>query len=111
MGVDDEVGRLATVAADKSRKEVIEEVPTTVLDPPQAGGITTEPEIGKQWPKRNAGIVARRATRRASAGNCAPIRRKPDPDSGGPNKEIGSGHTTLKDCKDLKESERGRPSS
>ena len=109
MGVDDEVGRLATVAADKSRKEGIEELPTTVPDPPQVGGITTEPEIGKQWPKRNGGIVARRATRRASSRRSAPNRRKPDPDPSGPNKEIDSGRTMPKDRKDSKKSERGQP--
>ena len=38
MGMEDEVGRLTTVEADKSKKEGIEEVPTTVPDPPQAGG-------------------------------------------------------------------------
>ena len=58
MGVEDEVGRLATVAADKSKKEGIEEVPTTILDPPQAGGVTVETEIDKQRPKQNAGIMA-----------------------------------------------------
>ena len=50
VGVEDEVGRLATVPVDKSRKEGIEEVPTTVPDPPQAGGFMVEPEIGKQRP-------------------------------------------------------------
>ena len=95
------------MAADKSRKEGIEEVPTTVLDPPQAGGVMDESEIGKQRPKRNSGIVARRSTRRVSAGRSASIRRKPDPDPGESNKEIGSGCTTPKDSK---ESERGQPS-
>ena len=60
MSVEDEVGRLATVAADKSRKEGIEEVPTTVSGPPQAGGVMAVPEIGKQRPKRNVGIVAKK---------------------------------------------------
>ena len=68
MGVEDEVGRRATLAADKSRKVGIEEVPTAVLDPPQSGGVMMEPKTGKQRPKRNTGIVARRATRRSSAG-------------------------------------------
>ena len=70
------MGQLATVAAYKSRKEGIEEVPTTVLDPPQERGVMAEPKIGKQKPKRNADIVARRVTRRASVGRSAPIRRK-----------------------------------
>ena len=54
-----------------------EVVLTAVPDPPQVGGVTVELEISKQRPKRNVGIVARRATRRASAGKSAPIRRKP----------------------------------
>ena len=68
MGVEDEEGQLATVASDKSQKEGIEEVPIVVPDLPQAGGVTAKPEIGKQWPRRNVGIVARRATRRVSDG-------------------------------------------
>ena len=79
MGVEDEVGRLATVAADKSRKEGIEEVPTTVLDPPQERGVMAEPKIGKQKPKRNADIVARRVTRKTSVGKSRWIRAKPKP--------------------------------
>ena len=109
VGVEDEVGRLATVEADKSRKEGIEEVPTIVLNPPQAGGVMAAPEIGKQRLMRNAGIVERGPTRRASAGRSAPIQRKPDPDPGEPNKEIGNGRTTPKDCKYLKKSERDQP--
>ena len=46
-------------------------------------------EIGNQRSTWNAGIVARRATRRASAKKSAPIQRYPDPDLGRPNKEIG----------------------
>ena len=69
-----------------------------------------EPEINKQRLKWNSGIVARRATRRVSDVKSTPIRRKPDPDPGKPNKEIGSGRTTPKDHKDPKMSERGRPS-
>ena len=110
MGMEDEVGRLTTVEADKSKKEGIEEVPTAITGPPQAGGVMVEPEIGKQKLKRNVGIVARRATRRANVGRSAPIQRKPDSDPGGPNKEISSGYTTPKDRKDQKESERGQPS-
>ena len=72
--------RHAMVVIDKSRKEGIEEMPIEVPDPPQAGGVTVEPEIGKQRPKRNASIVARTATRKASARKSASIRRKPDAD-------------------------------
>ena len=47
MGMEDEVGRLAIVAADKSKKEAIEEMPTTVPDPPQAGRVMAAPKTGK----------------------------------------------------------------
>ena len=103
------MGRLATVATGKSRKEGIEELPTAVPDPPQVGGVTAEPDTGKQSLKRNTGIVVRSATRRASAGKSAQIWRKPDPDLGGPNKEICSGRTTPKDREDPKKSGRGQP--
>ena len=88
MGMVDEVGRHATVAANKNRKKGIEEILTLV---PASEGVKVAPKIGKKRPKRNAGIVARRATRRVSAGSSALIRRKPDPDPSGPNKEIGEG--------------------
>ena len=45
-GMEDEVDRHAMVAADKSRKEGIEEVPTTILDPSEAGGVKAAPETG-----------------------------------------------------------------
>ena len=107
LGMEDEVGQLATIAADKSKKEGIEEVSTIVPDPPHARGVMAEPEISKQRLKRNAGIVARRATMKASAGRIVLIQRKPDPDSEGPNKEIDNGRTTPKDPN---KSERGQPS-
>ena len=77
-----------------------------VPDPPQAGGVMAEPDIGKQKPKPNAGTVTRRAKRRESTRRSTPIRRKPDldPDTDQPNKEIASGRTTPKDLKKL---ERG----
>ena len=78
----------------QEQKKGTKEVLTTVRDPPQAGGVKAVPEIGKQRPTRNAGIVARRATRRASGGRSAPIRIKPDPDPGELNKEIGNARTT-----------------
>ena len=93
MGMEDEVGRHAMVAADKSKKEGIEEVLTAVLDLPQARGVKAVPKISKQRPAQNAGIVARRDIRRASVGRSASIRRNPDPDLGRPNKEIGNSHT------------------
>ena len=51
MGVEDEVGWHTTVAADKSKKEDTKEVPITVPDPPQAGGVKAALEIGKQRPE------------------------------------------------------------
>ena len=106
MGMEDEVGRHTIVVANKSRKEGIEEVPTTVPDRPLAGGVKTASEISKQRLARNAGIVDRGATRRESDGRSTPIRRKPDSDLGGPNKDIDNGCTTPKDQKDPKKSER-----
>ena len=110
IGVEDKVGHNAMVATNKIKKEGTEEVSTAVPDPPQVGGVTAEPDTGKQSLKRNTGIVVRSATRRASAGKSAQIWRKPDPDLGGPNKEIGNSRTTPKDRKDPKKSERGQPS-
>mgnify|MGYP000394385351 FL=1 len=55
-------------------------IPTVVSDPPEVGGVEAAPETGKESLPRNAGTVARKATRRASAGKIAPIWRKPDLD-------------------------------
>ena len=52
-GVEDEVGQLATVAAYKSRKEGIEEVRTTVSDPPLARGVKATPKIDMIWQDSN----------------------------------------------------------
>ena len=90
-----------------SKEEGIAVMPKTILDPPEARGVEAEPKTGKGNLPWNVGIVARNATRRASAGISVPIRRKPDPDSGQPNKEIGSGRTM---SKDPKQSERGQSS-
>ena len=78
--------------------------------PPEVGGVEAAPRTSKRNQPLNAGIVARKATRRASVGRSAAIWRKLDPDPGGSNKEIGSGRTTPKDRKGLKKSERGHPS-
>ena len=56
-------------------------------------------EIGKQRLNQNAGIVAGKATGRASAGKSASIQINPD--RGKLNTKIGSDHTKLKDQKDL----------
>ena len=88
----DEVSRRLIEAADVSKEEGIVVMQTTTPDPSEAGGVEAAPGTGKRNPPRNASIVARKATRRASAGRSALIRRKPDPDPDGPNKEIGSLH-------------------
>ena len=46
--MEDEVGWLATMVADKSRKEGIEEVPTKIPDPPQGGEVTAEPKLANK---------------------------------------------------------------
>jgi hypothetical protein len=72
-------------------KEGIREMPTAILDPPEAGGVVASlPWI--------AGIVAREATRRASARRNVPSRGelRPDPDPDGPTGGIGSSRTTRK---------------
>ena len=76
-------------------------MPTTILNPLEAGGVEAAPRTCKTNPSRNAGIVARKATRRASAGRSASVWRKPDPDPNKPKKEIGNGCTTPKDPKKL----------
>ena len=62
--MEEETGRHAIEAANRSRLRGIIEMPTTV-DPPQAGGFRVAPDAGKMKPLI-AGIVARRVTRRAS---------------------------------------------
>ena len=106
MDVEDEASRCATEAADEIKVEGTETMTTTIPDPPETGGVEVT-KTDKGNPPRNAGSVARNATRRASVGRSAPIRRNPDADPNEPNKEIGSGCTTPKDPK---KSERGQPS-
>ena len=105
--VADEASRCAMEAGNGSKEEGIVVMATAIPDPPEAGGVEAEPKTGKGNQLQNAGIVARKATRRASAGRSAPIRRKPNPDPREPNKEIDSGRTTPKVPK---KSERGQPS-
>ena len=81
-------------------------MPTIILDPLETGGVEAT-RTGKGNPPRNAGIVTRKATRRASAGRSAPIRRKPDLDPDKPKKGTGSDRITPKDSK---KSERRQPS-
>ena len=75
--VADEASRCAVEAADGIKEEGTEVMSTAIPDPPETGGVE-ETKTGKGNPPRNAGTVARKATRRASAGRGAPIRREPD---------------------------------
>ena len=79
MGVVEEVGRHAMEAANKSRNDGTENMPTAIPDPPGVGGVNAVPETGKTNPLRNAGTVAKRATEKASAGESASIWTNPDP--------------------------------
>jgi hypothetical protein len=63
------------------------EMPTTIPDPPEAGGVVaSQPWI--------AGIVPREATVRASAGRSAPSREEQRPGLDKLTEEIGSNRTT-----------------
>ena len=98
MVVVDEVGWHAMEAADKSRNDDTENMPTAVPDPPGAGGVNAVPETGKTNPLRNAGTVAKRATGKASAGESVPIRTNPDPAR--PVRMAGKARTTQTDQED-----------
>ena len=106
MVVADEASWCAMEVADEIKEEGIVVMPTTIPDPPKTGGVEAI-RTGKGNPPRNAGIVTRKATRRASAGRSAPIRRKPDLDPDKPKKGTGSDRTMPMDSK---KSERGQPS-
>ena len=58
---------------DGIKEEGTEVMPTAIPDPPEIGGVEAT-RTNKGNPSRNAGIVVRKATRRASAGRTAPIR-------------------------------------
>ena len=98
MGVVDEAGRHAMEAAGKTRNKGTENVPTTVPDPPGAGGVMAAPEDGKRRLQRNAGTVAKRATEKASAGENEPIRTNPDPAR--PARMADKARTTRRDRED-----------
>ena len=104
MDVEDEASRCAMEATDEIKVEGTEVMPTTIPDPPEIWGVEAM-RTSKGNPSRNAGIVARKATGRASAGRIAQIRREPVPDI--PTKEIGSVRTTPKDPE---KPEKGLPS-
>ena len=80
---------------DRIKEEDTEVMLTTIPDPPETGGVELT-RTNKGNPPRNTGIVARKATRGASAGRSAPIRRKPDPDLDKLKNEIGNGRTTTR---------------
>ena len=92
-------------ATDGIKVEGPEMIPTTIPDPPETGGVEAT-RTDKGNPPRNAGTVARKATRRAGTGRSVPIRREPilDPVPDKPTKEIGSIRTTPKD---LEKPEKG----
>ena len=94
MDVEDEASQCTMEVADEIKVECAETMPTAILDPPETGGVKAM-RTGKENPPRTAGIVARKATGRASASRSAPIRREPVPDI--PTREIGSDRTTPKD--------------
>ena len=83
---------------NKSKIEGILVMSTVVLNPPKARRVEAAPETGKESPPRNAGTVARKATRKASAGKSVPIRIYPD--RAKPNTGIDSGRTTPKALKE-----------
>ena len=91
MGVEDEVSRCAMEAADEIKEGGTEMMPTAIPDPPETGGVEVM-RTGKGNLPWNVGIVARKATWRASARRSAPIRINPD--RAKPNTEIGKGRTT-----------------
>jgi hypothetical protein len=77
---------------EATNTEGIKGMPTAIPDAPEEGGVVASlPWI--------VGIVARKATRRASARRSVPSRGKPrpDPDPNRPTGEIDSSRTTQKD--------------
>ena len=84
-------------AADGIMEEGTEVMPTATPDPPETGGVEAM-RTGKVKPSRSAGTVARRATRKVSAGRSAPIRREPYPETvpDMQTRETGSVRTTPK---------------
>ena len=96
--MEDEASRCAMEAADEIKEGSTEMMRTTTMDPPETGGVEAM-GTGKGKPSRSAGTVARKATRKASAGRNAPIRREPGPETtlDIPAREIGSNHSTPRD--------------
>ena len=93
MVMVDEVSRCGIEVVDKRKTEGMGVVPTLVPNPSEVGGLKVAPETGKGSPRRNVGIVAKRATKRASARRRRPIRINPDRAKS--NTEIRNDRTTL----------------
>ena len=72
--MEDKAGRCAMEAADGIKEKSIEAMPIAIPNPPEKG-VVEAIRTGKGNPLRNAGIVARKATRRVSAGKSVPIQR------------------------------------
>ena len=100
----DEASQLAMVAADNSRTEGTENVPTAVPEPQQAGGVKAAPKAGKQRPTRNVGTVAKMATEKVSAGRSGLIWTNPDP-----ARQVGRTGNARTTAKDRKDPEPGKP--
>ena len=98
MDVEEEASRCAMEAADEIKVEGTETMPTAIPDPPETGGVEAM-RTGKGKPSRSAGTMARKVTRKASAGKSAPIRREPVSEtvSDMPTRETGIARTTPKD--------------
>ena len=95
--MEDEASRCAMEVADVIKEGGTEVMPTATPNPSETGGVEAM-TTGKGKPSRSAGTVARKATRKASVGKSAPIRREPVPDM--PTRETGSVRTTPKDPKE-----------
>ena len=101
VDVEDEASRHTMEAADGIMEEGTEVMPTATPDPPEPGGVVAM-RTDKAKPSRSAGTMARTATRKASAGKSALIRREPGPKTvlDMPTRETGSVRTTPKDPKE-----------
>ena len=109
MVVADETSRRAMKPADMSKKDVIVVMPTTVPDPPKAGGVEVAHRTSKGNLLRTTGIVAKKDAEKASAGRSAPIQRNLHSNQDQPNREIDSDRTTLR-APSEPETEQARPS-
>ena len=93
-----EAGQHPMKATDMSKIKRIIVMPSTVPDPPEVGGVKVEPKPCKGNQPRNVGIVATKATEKASGGKSGPIHREPGPETvpDMPTRETDSVRTTPK---------------